>query len=357
MSLIGCKSPEPVTLYLHCSPVFWNLMQEEAAAFQLIYGNRIVLLPIQIQQMEEPKPAEATGRRPAPWRSRPVQRPPTKASDVVLAPAISHLISTLREDGRGDMYFTDSALQIQALNDAALVSYQYPCCYLTMVLLVPQGNPLKIESVQGMVKDRRRLGILNPAIDGSGLNALDIISKASTGMPDDLDSSRLKIPETSDEQALNREASKGGVSGKSNAYDTRDTLCRSFDRLAELLEALESGEIEAALVWNGTDVRGWLWKKYGMTYASRFTARIEDAKQRNDFEALNDVLNEMHEAIWAEKAFTETVTLTEEQHPVEISLISLSSSLHDRYNRRFADFLISSQGRKILKKYGFVPRE
>ncbi len=71
---------------------------------------------------------------------------------------------------------------------------------------------------------------------------------------------------------------------------------------------------------------------------------------------MNAVLDEMAQAIVTEKAFAETVPLSEEQSAFEISLISLSSSLNDGHNRRFADFLISTQGKKIMQKHGFVPK-
>ncbi len=319
--ILGCKKPEPIVLYCHCSPVFWNLMQEECAAFTQVYGNRIVMLPVLPQKMPV---LESSRRAPALWRSRPQMRLPMEASQVVLEPSISHLISALSTDGRGDLFLTDSALQVESLENAALIAHRYPCCYLTLVLLVPKGNPRQIESVRGVLEKRLRLGIVDPGSDGSGLAALDIVSKTSPDLTEDL----------------------------------FESLICPFDRVEELLEALESGNIEAALAWNCTSPNRWLVEKYDMEYAKRFTKRIDDAKQRNDVNALNEVLDEIANAILSEKAFTETIELhgAGEQRSIEVALLSLSSSRHDRYSRRFADFLISPQGRKIMKKYGFVPK-
>lgn len=322
----GCKKPEPVVLYFYCGPAFWHLMREETAAFRQVYGVQVVMLPIQPSKAEEPEPSH---RAPALWRSRPKIRSSSDPSQVMLDIRISHLISSLNDEGHKDLFLTDSVLQIDALKDSSLISRQYPFCYLKMVLLVPKGNPLKIESVRGLLEKRMKLGMMDPSIDGMGMTALEIISNTSPGISED--------------EAL------------------WETLVRQYDRQENLLNALENGEIDAAMVWNGTNLNDYLLRKYGMEYADHFKDPIDKAKKRNDLEELNAVLGEMYHALLSEKSFAETVDLAitdtgGELRTVEISLISLSSSLHDLHNRRFADFLISPQGRRIMLKHGFLPK-
>ncbi len=298
-------------------------MQDETAGFTQVYGVPIVLRPIQVRQITKPEPGPPR-RGSAPWRSRPKTHLPMDASQVTLASPISHLITSLNTDGRGDLYLTDSSLQIEALENSALVAHRYPCTYLTTSLLVAKGNPLQIESVKSLLDKRLTLGIVDPSVDGAGMAALAVIKRVAPDMPEDL----------------------------------RDALIQSFDSTEDLLEALEGGEVDAAFIWKNTNPNDWLIQKYDMEYAERFLHRIEEAKKRNDVAALNAVLEEIASAIQVEKAFAEFVELPaeEEGRTIDIALISLSSSLYDHYNHRFADFLISPQGKKIMRKHGFMPK-
>lgn len=331
----GCRKPEPVVLHCYCGEIFWNLMQEETLAFHRVYGVQIVLLPILPPKTEEAaKSSRPTSSQhaPIPWRSRPKIRSGLKPDAVELDPGVSQLISSLNADGRADMYLTDAMLQIGRLEDSSMIAHRYPFCYLSMSLLVAKGNPKNIKTVAGLFAQKARLGIMDSDKDGMGMTALETIAIITADIPEETVKSQLQ----------------------------------QFSRHAELLEALETGSVDAVLVWNSLRPADYLLKKYAPEYAENlFKDPIEKAKKYNSVEPMNRVLEEMFAAILAEKEFTDRVELTandedregiEESRTIEISLVTLGRTLHDGHCRRFADFLISPEGRAIMRRHGFAPK-
>ncbi len=90
-------------------------------------------------------------------------------------------------------------------------------------------------------------------------------------------------------------------------------LIRYYDSHESLLAALEQGEVDGILVWDSLQPQ-----------AESFAQVV-------------------------------ALTLSEEQTDLIPPLANLRVSAHDAIGKRFADFLISDQGKSILRKYGFVP--
>ncbi len=177
------------------------------------------------------------------------------------------------------MYLTDSALEQSELKKTAQVFHEYPFCQLTLVLLVPKGDPLGVDSLKGLLEKKLRLGITDPSKDGMGLEALKIVSSYVTFVSDN----RLQE----------------GI--------------RTYDRQAALLEGLEKGEVDGILVWDSF----------------------------------------IHKA----ESFAQSVELTTSEERVDVlqPLYGLRAAEFDGIGKRFADFLLSDQGQRILRKHGFVP--
>lgn len=216
---LGCgKKPEPPVLRMFCCETFQDVMKEEAELFASTYGVWIAQQPIIVVEAEEPlSPSEEGKRRsPAPWRARPsTQRAlPSKAS--VLEPRISELIREIADRKRyGDFYLTDSPRQTELLHEGAAVAMEYPFCFLTLTLLVGKGNPLRVESVKSLLADERRLGIIDPSVDGMGETASRLISKIS----------------------------------EIAAKDFSSVQTTMFEQHEKLLEALKNGDVDAVLLW------------------------------------------------------------------------------------------------------------
>jgi len=218
---VGCsKKPEPPVLRIFCCEVHWNVMKEEAAWFASVYGVSVRQTPIYVPDKEEPPPKEpetdSKRRSPAPWRTKPTERRTVTPGRIVLNGRISELIAAIADRTRyGDMYLTDSSKQAEMLHEGAAVAREYPFCVLTLTLLVAKDHPLPIDSVQSLLDADRRLGIVDPALDGMGETAFRVISKY------------LRVPDE-------------------GRPDERITL---FDKHDKLLTALKNREVDAVLVW------------------------------------------------------------------------------------------------------------
>ncbi|GHT18743.1 hypothetical protein FACS1894189_6990 [Planctomycetales bacterium] len=364
----GCGRRESVVIELYCSETFWYVMQEEARAFYSIYGMRVVMIPIRAERTdeklepvaeEEPMPDISTDtstdlsrRTPAPWRSlpknitappppekpdapqpvireNPVNRinPAKQQQNVQFNADILKQITFLNEGSSGDLYLTDSARQITKIRELALSVHEYPFCYLTLNLLVHNGNPHQFDSVRSVFKQNRRIGIVDPLKDGLGETASEMLAKTTAIDPN--------IPAE---------------------------LILQFDRQYDLLEALELGKIDAALVWNASNLSTYLLTKYAAEYNARYRELLDEAEKSQDIEKIRNVLKAVNAELLDEKSFAEYVPLpasddpdqTNERRVISIPLISLSSAAEYGYGQRFADFLRSSRGREILERFGFT---
>ncbi|MDR3197195.1 MAG: substrate-binding domain-containing protein [Planctomycetaceae bacterium] len=348
---IGCwRGEEPVVLNFYCSETFWHVMQEETKAFQQIYGVHTVLIPISLPEQNDPPQSNqqssdtstnnTSTKMPPLWKNRPKNQNHFQSGNIVLDPKIESLIEKLSDSRHGDVYLTDSSLEIDRLKSFLLVTHEYPFCFLTMTLYVPKGNPLQIYSVHDVFEKQLQLGITSPSKDGSGYVAWSILSDSSD------DSKKINIQEE---------------------------LIRQFDRQYDLWDALENEEIDAALVWDAANLKTYLRTKYADEYYKRYKIRFDEAKKKWDTNEIIRLIDEMYEELYKEKDFVEKISLSgtslseenskkqnetilgKEHRVIRISLISLSTTLHDKQIRRFSDFLISNQGRKILQKHGFTP--
>ncbi|MDR3182264.1 MAG: substrate-binding domain-containing protein, partial [Planctomycetaceae bacterium] len=237
--LCGCAPKEKPTLYVYCSETFWYVMQEEGIVFHEIYGFNLRIVPVRgkiIEDKTDTVKIESgadtdTAPTPAPWRSRPTaETGGTKTGNALhtgLNKEISDQLEALSNNRFGDIFITDSQNQINKLRQLALISGEPPLCHLTLTLLTATDNPKQLTSVKSVLDGQYKLGIVDPAIDGLGEASWNIVTKIISE----------KI--TSDD---------------GSGQDTVPENLRQFSRQYELLEALESGEIDAALVWNTASV-------------------------------------------------------------------------------------------------------
>ena len=329
VAFCGCGPREDAQLYIYCNETFWYVMQEEALSFNQISGSQIILIPIRANRTADKTEGITeigTARRaPAPWRSMPREQTDfTVDLRTQVNPDIEQQITRISQEHFGDMFLTDSQKQAQHVRDTALSANEYLICYLTLTMLVPKGNPLAFHSVRDVLDMNRTLGIMDPSFDGLGESSWQMLGNVVPG----------------GESAIPMD------------------LIRIFERQYDLLEALELGNIDAALVWNATSQINFLLVKYSDEYNAAHEAEMRAAERRKDTEELRALLQAMFNHLVETRSFAEEVPLSD--HPdercvVAVRLIALSSALNFGYCERFADFMRSNQGKGILRRFGFVP--
>jgi len=306
-------------------------MQEEAFVFSRAYGFRVVLIPIRASRTEDEaeETIEINGNRraaPATWLSMPGERTtPVVEPHTQIHPDIDRQIEKIAEERLGDLFLSDSQRQAEKLHQAGLSMSDVLVCYLTLTMLVPTGNPHHFGSVRDVLESSRRLGIVDPVLDGLGEASWTVLGRIVPG----------------GESAIPME------------------LVQLYERQYDLLEALEQRQIDAALVWNATSQRNFLLVKYADEYNTdpRFVGYLREAERQRNQNAMRLVLREMSETLFEERRFAEEVALTEnpdERLVVAARLIVLSSTSNHGFSKRFADFIRSNQGREILRRFGFV---
>jgi len=325
VTLFGCGPNRAPMLYIYCNETFWYVLQEEALAFNKAYGFRIVLIPIRAPRTSEEteNTVEINGAPNFPrlWQNKPGM--PTETQQDHIHPEIDRQIEQMAEDSFGDLFLSDSQKQVAKLQQTALSASEFPVCYLTLTMLVPTDNPHQFRSLKDVLESNRRLGIMDPSLDGLGESSWTVLGKIVPG----------------GESAIPMD------------------LVQLYERQYDLLEALELGHIDAALVWNATSPLNFLLIKYAEEYNEKSAKFLREAEQKRDWEALRDILKEMREILSEEKSFAEEVPLTEnpdERLVIAVRLIALSSTSNYGYCKRFADFMHSNQGRDILYRFGFV---
>ena len=328
--LSGCGPRVTPELYIYCNETFWYVMQEEALLFNKIYGFQVILIPIRASRTSETtnNTLEIGNERlaPAPWLSMPgshttdFQTPHTRINTN-----IELQIESIASSHLGDLFLSDSQKHLEKLKKLALSVNEFPVCYLTLTMLVPKGNPHHLRSAQEVLASNQKLGIVNPSLDGLGMSSWIMLSKI--------------------------------VSGGESAIPMEFVQC--FERQYDLLEALEQGSIDAALVWNATSLANFLLIKYADEYNEEYEDFIREAEQKDDGDDLLHVLQTMCEILIEEKSFAEEVPLTEnpgERYVVPVKLVALGSANNYGYCERFADFMHSNMGKEVLRRFGFVPK-
>jgi ABC-type molybdate transport system substrate-binding protein len=239
-------------------------------------------------------------------------------------PEIEKQITSIADRSLGDLFLSDSQKHLEKLQTIALAASEFPVCYLTLTMLVPKDNPYQLHSVKEMLASHRRLGIVDPSLDGLGESSWTMLSKIVPG----------------GESAVPME------------------LVQIYERQNDLLEALEQGKIDAALVWNATSQITFLLVKYADEYNARYEELLHEAKRHRNQEIMRALVKEISETLVNEKTFAQEVPLTEnpdEHRVVVIPLVALSSASNYGYCKRFADFMRSNHGKDILRRFGFVP--
>jgi len=318
----GCEQREEPFLYIYCNETFWNVMQEEALFFNKIYSFQVVLIPLRAEKEANTVNIGADGRTSVPWRPRgPEQQ--TNAPHTQINPDIESQLKTIGERSFGDMFLSDSQRHLDTLRETAVAAREYVVCYLTLTMLVPKDNPLQFRSAKDVLDSDRRLGIVNPSLDGLGETSWKMLGKIIPG----------------GESAIPME------------------LVRFYERQYDLLEALEQGNIDAALVWNATSQTSYLLTKYAEEYNAMYESAMRKAQRKKDKEGLRRILRTICEHIVDDNKFAEEVPLTQtpqERHVVSVRLVALGTATNFGSCERFADFMRSKQGKEILQRFGFV---
>ena len=328
MPALACWPRGEPQLYIYCSETFWYVMQEKVFFFNRIYGFQVILIPIRADRAEtqtEDAVVMSSGRLPLPseWLSSPGNRTDPVVPYAQLNPDIVEHIRRITASSIGDLFLTDSAQQLALINTTALAASEIHVCYLTLTMLVPNGNPLHFRSVKDVIDANRRLGIINPSFDGLGEASWQVLGNIIPG-------------------------------GESDILANGITF---YERQYDLLEALESGEIDAILVWTFTSQISFIVAKYAAIYNAANEQILRDAARKGDREGLRAILQEMHRHLVETKVFAEEVPLLDnpgERYVVSVPLISLSTASNFGHTKRFVDFTRSNYGREILRRYGFI---
>ena len=334
----GCAPRQDGRLYIYCNETFWYVIQEQALSFNRIYGSQIILIPIRAEQtqnvLENGIEIETGHRVPVPWEfmlSEEITGDPN-ADDPrrqinfnQIHPDIVQQIERIEDESirLGDLFISDSPRHLDMVRGHALSADEFLVCYLTLSMLVPMGNPNHFRSVRDVLDTHRRLGMMNPTFDGLGEASWIVLRRMFSG----------------DESAIPME------------------LISIYERQFDLLEALELGYIDAALVWDATSQINFLLVKYADQYNEAYADMIRQAERRRDHERLRDILQVMYEQLVETHTFAEVVPLTEnpdERLVVAVRLVALSSATNFGHCKRFADFLRSPLGRGIFRRFGFV---
>jgi len=326
----GCLPRKDTQLYLYCNETFWYVMQEEALFFNKNFDCQVILIPIRAERTvhkTEDSVEVGTNRRALNrWQSMPVQREQTDSPlpHTQINPDIEQQLERISETHFGDLFLSDSPRHVEKIHDTALSTKEYPVCYLTLTMLVPEGNPHRFRSIKDVLDTNRKLGVMNPSFDGLGEASWKVLSKIVPG----------------GEAAIPME------------------LVQFYERQYDLMEALELGDIDAALVWNTASQINYLLVKYAEEYNEANEKEMRSAERKKDREALRILLQAMYKHLVETRSFAEEVPLTnnpDERFVTAIRLIALSSALDWNRCERFADFMRSKQGKMVLQRFGFVP--
>ncbi|MDR1477664.1 MAG: substrate-binding domain-containing protein [Planctomycetaceae bacterium] len=341
---------------IYCDELFWEVIWEESVQFQRVYGKRVEMLqnyPTEKIHEDTDKEHDSVKKNyvPSTWRSMPKNERNNESNEnkeisennenknnkpkIALDGNVTKIIFDIRETLPGDMYLTESHLQTSALKEQSLVVREYPFCYLTMILLVPKGNPLFITSVHNTLTKKHRLGIVEPSILGMGNVAWDIITKVN----DKIKTTDKKNTDTNKE------------------YEQ----VKIYDSIKDLLTALEQNQIDAALTW---DACAWRAEKYAEVVRlekKNAEKNIANNKTTNPDSKENPQLPNPAEPITTKPNEPPTEIADndrpEEHRLLRVAIVSLTISENESHCRRFADFLISTEGQRILRRHGFVPTE
>ena len=332
----GCGPREEPRLFIYCNETFWYVMQEQAIYFSEVYGSQVILIPLRASRTpaaEETIEITTDRSTPLPWRPReseptsPAPTSPPHPPHPSVHAELEQQIKRIETENFGDLFLSDSQKHHEQLHRLALSVKEFPVCYLTLTMLVridPQGNPLQVRSIKEVLKSNRTLGIVDPSVDGLGESSWNVLGKID--------------PEG--ESAIPMQ------------------LIQIYERQYDLLEALEQGKIDAALVWDSTSLASFLLMKYAETYNEENEKILREAARKKNRTEQQTILREMYEHLMETKSFAEVIPLTEnpnERCVVAVRMVVLGTTTHVGHCERFADFIRSEQGKSIFKRFGFVP--
>jgi ABC-type molybdate transport system substrate-binding protein len=324
-AFFGCGQRPAPRLYVYCNETFWYVMQEEARFFNRTYGFQVVLIPIRAERTpektEESLEVGNDRRPPAQWRNIPTGPNQQRiAPHMQINSEIDQQIERIANESFGDLFLSDSQKHLEKLRKTALSINEYPVCYLTLTMVVPTGNPHQFRSIKDVLESKRRLGIVGPTFDGLGEASWKMLGKI--------------IP--------------GGESVPTE-------FVQIYERQYDLLEALEQGNIDAALVWDATSLISFLLAKYAAEYNAEYEPLMRKVEKNQ--KKLRLVLQAMYDDLVEQKSFAEEVPLTEnpdEHYVTAVRLVALGTTTNYGYCKRFADFMRSNRAKEVLYRFGFV---
>ena len=274
--------------------------------------------------MENAVEIDRNSLNPVPWAMLQQQEEAiTLEEPSQLNPDIEEQIKRIAQIQIGDLFLTDSQRQLDMLRSTGLASREFTVCFLTLSMLVPWGNPHGFASAKDVLDAHARLGIMDPSFDGLGEASWQVLSQIVPG----------------------------------GAEEIPMHLVHIYERQYDLLEALEYGNIDAALVWDATSQISFLLAKYAPKYYETNETQIRHAERRRDRARMREIAQTIHLHIAEEYIFAEEVQIKDnpgERHVVPVQLVALGSTSNIRHCIRFADFMRSTLAREIMRRYGFV---
>lgn len=236
LSLSGCSKP-PDRLTLYVTDTFYEPMSIQAFLFSRSVGTEVTVLSIgeRIEpQVIVPKDSSKSDAKseeklhallipPSLANSPPPlgeERLRSAATDqpgtAVLSPIVTTQIEALEYGAAGDLWLCDSPGQLRELEQKGVVAGSMPFAFLYPVLLVKKKNPERLFSLDDLVQQGKKLGVLRSECGGVG--------------------------EVS-EQLLSRWEKNAGE---------KQLLTLLYDTPEDLLAALHFDHVSAIVVWDAT---------------------------------------------------------------------------------------------------------
>ncbi len=291
---VGCGEKPPPVVVFYCSETFWPAMREASYTFQRDYRVRVVLLPIHPPDAL-PKPSDEAAE-PAP--------PAPMVSTARPSPA------PWRHRPQSNKFVIPEEIRLDRDIDRLITSFddgQPGSMYLTDSTLEQDELNKSAQILREYPFCQLTLVLLLPKAGKDTVLGVNSVK--------DLLEQQLQLGITDPaKDGMGLEALK--VVSNYATFVSDDRLresIRVYDRQVALLDGLKNGEVDGILVWDS------------------YLPQTED--------------------------FAQAVELTTPEEQVNIlqSLCSLRAAENDKISQRFADFLLSAQGLRILRKHGFVP--
>lgn len=224
----GCGKKEPVVVSMFCNSSHLPAAEELARTFSRVYNVGVVCIPIDEDVPLRSDPPRGrrieTSAKTAAGESEKMESDAEPEGSLYFESKIRRWVaeSSLRDFSQylldhkiGDLYLCDSPEESRLLMDEKLVVRERKVAYLFPVLLTAPGNPHGFYALRDVLESGRSLGILRAEVGGLGRETDRLLQSIEKVYP--------------------------GIAEKGKIVE--------FSSITMLLNALEKGEIEAAISW------------------------------------------------------------------------------------------------------------